>query len=145
MKIESDVFLNNNKIPALYTCDGKGIQPPLKILNVPEKAKSLALIIDDPDAPNGDFVHWVVWNLDPKTFIIENGTAPKDAIEGYTNLNKSGWVAFCPPSGLHHYNFKLYALDAVLSLPKSANKADLLRVMKGHIIENAILVGLYGR
>ena len=145
MKIESDIFINNGKIPVEYTCDGNRIQPPLKIFDVPTEAKSLALIVDDPDAPSGDFVHWIVWNIDPKTVIIENGNVSEEAIEGYTSLNKPGWVAPCPPSGIHHYNFKLYALDIILSIPKSSNKTDLILAMDKHIINNATLVGLYGR
>ena len=145
MKIESDVFSNNDTIPTLYTCDGGGIRPSLKISDAPEEAKSLALIVDDPDAPNGDFAHWVIWNIDPKTYVIENDNLPLGATEGYTSLNRPGWVAPCPPSGIHHYNFKLYALDVVLSMPKSSNKADLILAMDKHIIDGAALVGLYGR
>jgi Raf kinase inhibitor-like YbhB/YbcL family protein len=144
MKIESDVFVNNGKIPARYTCYGERIQIPIKIFDAPKDAKSLALIVDDLDAPNGDFVHWVIWNIDPKTSVIENNNL-SDAIEGYTSLGKPGWVAPCPPSGVHHYNFKLYALDIILSIPKSSAKADLVHAMNGHIIDNTILVGLYGR
>jgi len=144
MKIESDVFVNNGKIPVRYTCNGEGMQIPIKISDVPKDAKSLALIVDDPDAPNGDFVHWVVWNIDPKTLVIENNNI-SGATEGYTSLGKPGWVAPCPPSGIHHYNLKLFALDTLLSMPKSSGKADLIRAMEGHIIDNAVLVGLYGR
>ena len=145
MKIESDIFINNGKIPVEYTCDGNGIQPPLKISDVPAEAKSLAFIVDDPDAPNGDFVHWIIWNIDPKTLIIENNNVPTGAVEGYTSLNKSGFIPPCPPSGIHHYNFKLYALDTILSIPKSSNKVNLIRAMNKHIINNVTLVGLYGR
>ena len=144
MKIESDVFVNSGKIPVLYTCNGESKQPPLKISEVPKGAKSLALIVDDPDAPSGDFVHWVVWNINPEISVIENGNIP-GAIEGHTSLNRPGWIAPCPPSGMHHYNFKLYALDIVLSLPKSSTKIDLIRAMGGYIIDNTTLVGLYGR
>ncbi len=144
MKIESSVFADNGKIPVEYTCDGKETQPPLKISGAPKDAKSLTLIVDDPDAPSGDFVHWVVWNIDPQISVIKNGNVP-GAMEGYTSLNKPGWVAPCPPSGIHHYNFKLYALDIVLSIPKSSTKIALLRAMDRHIIGNATLVGLYGR
>lgn len=144
MKIESDAFVNNGNIPEQYTCYGKGIFIPLKISDVPQNAKSLALIVDDPDAPNGNFVHWVVGNIDPKTSVIENGFIP-NAVEGQTSLNKPGWVAPCPPSGVHHYNFKLYALDTLLSIEESSAKASLVNAMAGHIIESATLVGLYGR
>ena len=145
MKIESDIFLNNGTIPIEYTCNGKGNQVPLKISDVPPEAKSLALIMDDPDAPSGDFVHWVIWNLDPKTSLIEHSRFLAGSMEGYTSLNKPGWVAPCPPSGVHHYNFKLYALDTLLSIPSSSNKAGLIRAMDKHILDSATLVGLYGR
>jgi Raf kinase inhibitor-like YbhB/YbcL family protein len=144
MKIESDVFVDSKMIPTQYTCYGEKTQIPIKILDVPKEAKSLALIVDDPDAPNGNFVHWVIWNINPQTSVIENNNLP-GAVEGNTSLGKPGWVAPCPPSGTHHYNFKLYALDAILSIAKSSTKADLISAMSGYIIENATLVGLYGR
>ncbi len=145
MKIESNVFADNKMIPVQYTCYGDKTQIPIKILDVPNNAKSLALIVDDPDAPGGNFVHWVVWNINPNTLIIENNRNIKNAVEGYTSLGKPGWIPPCPPSGTHHYNFKLYALDTVLSIPKSSTKEDLLRAMNGNIIDRATLVGLYGR
>ena len=145
MKIESSVFTNNGKIPVEYACDGKSAQPPLKISDVSQNAKSLALIVDDPDAPNGDFVHWVVWNINPQISVIENGRAPNGAMEGYTSLNKPGWVAPCPPSGTHHYYFKLYALDIILLIPEPSTKIDLVRAMAGHIIDQTTLLGLYAR
>lgn len=145
MKIESDVFIDHDKIPTLYTCNGEGKQPPLKISGVVEKAESLALIVDDPDAPSGDFVHWIMWNISPETLRIENEIPPLGAIEGYTSLNKPGWVAPCPPSGIHHYNFKLYALDSTLFLPASSDKKALVQAMEGHILEESILIGLYGK
>ncbi len=144
MKIESDVFPNDGMIPVQYTCYGDKTQIPLKISGVPQNAKSLGLIVDDPDAPNGDFVHWVVWNIEPETSIIENNNLP-GAVEGNTSLNKPGWVPPCPPSGTHHYNFKLYALDTLLSIPKSSNKVDFIQATKGHVIDYKVLIGLYGR
>ena len=143
MKIESDVFINNGRIPVEYTCNGGGAEVPLSISGVPEEAKSLALLVDDPDAPSGDFVHWVVWNIDPKVSAIEG--KPVGSVEGHTSLGKPGYVPPCPPSGVHHYYFKLYALDTVLSIAKSSGKEDLLRAMEGHILGSSKLVGLYGR
>lgn len=145
MRIESDIFINNSKIPTQYTCYGDGIQIPLKVFGVPENAKSLAIIVDDPDAPNGDFVHWVIWNIDPTISVIESDNVPIDAVEGNTSLGKPGWVPPCPPSGVHHYNFKVFALDAMLSISELSNKEDLMKIIKGHVIEVASLVGLYGR
>ncbi len=143
MKIESEVFENNRNIPVKYTCRGEGTRPALIISGVPEEAKSLALIVDDPDAPSGDFVHWVAWNIDPKISRISEGDRADE--EGYTSLGKPGYVAPCPPSGVHHYHFKLYALDQMLSLPRSSTKADLLKAMEGYILESATLTGLYGK
>jgi Raf kinase inhibitor-like YbhB/YbcL family protein len=145
MQIKSNIFANNGNIPVQYTCDGAGTQVPLEIFGVPASAKSLALIVDDPDAPMGLFVHWVVWNIDPKTFIIENAKVPAGAVEGFTGLNKPGFVAPCPPTGIHHYHFKLYALDTLLSIPNSTNEAGLVSAMNDHIIKDASLVGLYGK
>ena len=145
MRIESDIFVNNEEIPSKYSCDGEGLQPPLRVFDAPKNTKSLALIVDDPDAPGGDFVHWVIWNIDPKVSVIENNKPSPEALEGHTSLNKSGWVPPCPPSGVHHYHFKLYALDKTLSIPESSAKMDLIRAMNGHIIENTTLVGLYAR
>ena len=144
MKIESNVFENNKMIPTQYTCYGEGSQIPISISGVPENAKNLALIVDDPDAPNGEFVHWVIWNIPPETLtIVDNDLS--QAVEGYTSLDKPGFVAPCPPSGIHHYNFNLYALDSTLSIVKSSDKADLIKAMERHIVDRATLVGLYGR
>ncbi len=145
MKLESEIFTNEGKIPVEYTCDGHGSLPALKISEVPESAKSLALIVDDPDAPNGDFVHFVLWNIDPGAKVIDKNNMPMGAVEGNTSLNKPGWVAPCPPFGVHHYNFKLYALDIELSIPNYSNKSDLVSALNEHIIESSTLVGLYGR
>jgi Raf kinase inhibitor-like YbhB/YbcL family protein len=150
MKIESDVFVNNGTISVDYTCNGKGLQPPLKISGVPEKTKSLALIVHDPDAPDPKapskegFTHWVVWNIDPETSVMGKEAA-KGAVMGQTGTGKPGWVPPCPPSGIHRYNFQLYALDTILSIPSSTDKNGLLEAMEGHVIENATLTGLYGK
>jgi Raf kinase inhibitor-like YbhB/YbcL family protein len=146
MKIESDIFADNGNIPVEYTCNGKGTQVPLKISGVPESAKSLALIVHDPDAPReGGFVHWVLWNINPKTSIIESGALPAGSVEGYTGVGKPGWIAPCPPSGVHRYIFYLYALDTILSIPESSGKTELLEAMKGHTIDTVKLTGLYGK
>ena len=144
MKITSNVFENNGTIPVAYTCNGTEMQPPLVVQDVPKDAKSLALIVFDPDAPNGGFIHWVVWGINPKISVIENGNSAS-ATEGYTGLGKPGWVAPCPPTGIHHYNFSLYALDTALSIPLSSTRTDLLTAMQGHIIDQAVLIGLYGK
>ncbi len=143
MTLQSPVFVDKEKIPVKYSCDGEDINPPLVISGVPQNAKSLALIVDDPDAPTGDWVHWLVWNISPQTKRIDENSVPAGAIEGMTDFGRVGWGGPCPPNGQHHYQFKLYALDIVLNLPAGANKAALLSAMEGHILAEAKLVGLY--
>ncbi len=144
MKIKSD-FENNGNIPTKFTCDGENISPPLEISEIPAEAKTLAIISDDPDAPAGTWVHWVVWNIpvegDIKT--IAEGESP--GTEGKTDFGSIGYGGPCPPSGTHRYFFKVYALDTELDLTKGATKAELEKAMEGHIIDKAELIGLYSR
>lgn len=144
MKISSVVFENNGKIPKKYTCDGENVSPPLKISNVPKNAKSLALILDDPDAPKGTFTHWTVWGISPKKSQFGEGEK-KGFIEGTTSLNKPGYVGPCPPSGVHRYFFKLYALDSQVDISTKSKKQELAAAMQNHIIQTATLVGKYSR
>lgn len=145
MKLTSPVFNNNQNIPKKYTCDGENVNPSLSIYEVPQNTKSLTLIMDDPDAPMGTWVHWTVWNIDPKTTEIAENSVPNNATQGTTSFGKPGYGGPCPPSGTHRYFFKLYALDTTLTIPSSSDKADLEKTMEGHIFEKAELVGLYGR
>jgi len=146
MKITSPEFEQEQKIPMTYTCDGDDKSPPLKIEDVPENAKSLALINDDPDAPGGMWVHWVVWNISPTTTEIAEGQNMEGlAVEGTTDFRRTGYGGPCPPSGNHRYYFKLYALDTTLDLPDSTTKKQLEAAMEGHIIEQAELMGKYNR
>jgi hypothetical protein len=145
MIITSPLFQHNGFIPSRYTCDGDNINPPLEIKDVPKEAKSLVLIVDDPDAPGDTWIHWTVWNINPKTARIAENGVPGQATEGKTSLGKSGYNGPCPPSGTHRYFFKLYALDAILDLSFQADKATLQKAMEGHILENAELIGLYSR
>ena len=145
LSISSPVFENNGSIPGKYTCDGLDVNPPLKIDNVPSEAKSLALIMDDPDAPRGIWVHWVVWNIDPKTEEIREDTVPKGSVQGINDFEKRDYGGPCPPSGTHRYFFKLYALDTLLNFSSDAGKAGLEKAMKGCIIAQAQIVGLYKR
>ncbi len=128
-----------------YTCDGKEKNPPFQFFDVPTEAKSLVLIVDDPDAPGGDFVHWLVWNIDPRTTEITEASVPPGAIQGTTDFGTTGYGGPCPPSGTHRYQFKLYALDTSLSLPPSTKKSALEAAMKGYVLTEARLVGLYKR
>mgnify|MGYP003394717907 CR=1 FL=1 len=146
MKITSLVFKNNDKIPAKYTCDGENINPPLTISGVPEEAKSLVLIVDDPDATRGyTWLHWTLWNINPDTKEIAENSVPNGATQGKTDFGKSGWGGPCPPSGSHHYFFKLFALDVILELPCGASLDELQKTIEGHILEKVELIGLYSR
>lgn len=145
MQLTSPAFQHNASIPALYTCDERNISPPLQLVNVPQDAKSLALIVDDPDAPGGDFVHWTVWNIPPSINALQAGATPTGITEGMTDFGKSGYGGPCPPSGVHRYQFKLYALDTTLSLGPSATKRDLEAAMEGRILAQTLLVGTYQR
>lgn len=145
MDILSPKFSNNNYLPQKYTCDGEDINPPLKFQDVPETARSLVLIVDDPDAPMGDFVHWTVWNIDPGVKEIAEDSVPLDGVEGITDFGASGYGGPCPPDGMHRYYFKLYALDIRLSLDSQAKKRDIEIAMQGHILDEAVLVGFYER
>lgn len=145
MSISSPAFENNAVIPKVYTCDGDDTNPPLAFSQVPPAAKSLALIVDDPDAPMGIWVHWVMWNLKPETVAIGANSVPPGAMQGRNDWHKNSYGGPCPPSGSHRYFFKLYALDALLDLGPSATKKDLERAMDGHIIATAEIVGLYAR
>lgn len=143
IKITSPAFAENAKIPAQYTCDGQDKSPPLNVEDVPSNARSLALIVDDPDAPGGTWVHWVLWNIDAGTREIATGSLPKNAVQGINDFKKNGYGGPCPPSGTHRYFFKLYALDTLLDLPKKTTKADLERAMKAHIVGQAEIIGRY--
>jgi len=145
MNISSPAFTDNAAIPSKYTCDGEDINPELEISDVPEKAKSLVLIADDPDAPVGLWIHWLIWNIDPKTTSIEENSVPDGAQEGTTSFGKTGYGGPCPPDKEHRYFFKLYALDTTLSLDSNETKEELESAMEGHIIDQTELVGLYDR
>lgn len=146
MKIISSAFEENASIPAKYTCDGENINPPLAVSGVPVEAKSLALILDDPDAPSaGGFVHWVVFNFDPKTIEIAENSVPAAAVQSQNGAGQARYTGPCPPTGAHHYHFRLYALDSALDLDSSVKREDVEQAMAGHILNRAELVGLYER
>jgi len=148
--ITSSAFNEGGMIPAKYTCDGRNISPPLKWEDAPAGTKSFALIGDDPDAPVGVWVHWVMWNIpaDVKELgenVEPKGDLPNGSKQGITDFRRPGYGGPCPPSGTHRYYFKLYALDTMLDLAGSATKADLLKAMKGHILAEGQLMGKYKR
>jgi Raf kinase inhibitor-like YbhB/YbcL family protein len=144
MKISSTAFENNSFIPSRYTCEGLDRNPPLEFKNVPAEAKSLVLIVDDPDAPMKTFIHWTVWNIDPKTTEINENSCPKDAIEGVSSGGKKGYCSPCPPSGAtHRYFFKLFALDKMLDLGPNSYIKDIEMAIEGHVFAKAEFIGLY--
>jgi hypothetical protein len=144
MRLTSEEFENCEYIPPDFTCDGDNVNPPLEIHDVPDNAESLALVMDDLDAPGGSFVHWLAWNIPPETKEIDSGNSlPLDSVCGITSAGRADYVGPCPPNGEHRYFFKLYALDTMLDLQKTANKNDLEKAMQGHIIDKTELIGLY--
>ena len=148
--LTSSAFKEGETIPRKYTCDGSDFSPPLKWDNVPAQAKSLALIVDDPDAPMGTWVHWVIFNISPKTTgLPENVPAqeslPDGALQGKNDFRNYGYGGPCPPGGTHRYFFKLYALDTILDLKAGCSKAQLVKVIQGRIIGEGQLMGRYSR
>ncbi len=143
MKLKSSLFRHNGAFPEKFTCDGEGDNPPLDISDVPDHAKSLALVLRDPDAVEGVFIHWLVWNIDPKTEHIEVDSVPKGAVQGMTTNKKNHYVPPCPPSGTHRYTFILYALDTKLDLPSTATVEDLNIALDGHVIDKTDLLAFY--
>jgi Raf kinase inhibitor-like YbhB/YbcL family protein len=144
MKIESPAFGPDETIPAKYTCDGENINPQLDISGIPADAVSIVLIVDDPDAPVGTWVHWTVWNIDPGTEEIAENSVPGSSVEGVTDFGVPGYGGPCPPSGKHRYFFKVYALDTTLDLDTNATAKDVEDAMQDHILDSAELIGLYG-
>lgn len=150
MKLTSKVFKQEETIPKKYTCDGKDVSPPLRWENAPDNTKSFALIFDDPDAPAGTWVHWVIFNMPADVdSLAENVTPSKElangARQGINDFHKYGYGGPCPPGEEHRYFFKLYALDKKLNLQSGATKSELINAMEGHIIARAELIGLYAR
>ncbi len=136
MTITSREFADGQAIPARFTCEGQSSPPPLALRGAPPKARSLALLVTDPDAPGGTFTHWLVWNIPPSS----------PTVAGMLGTNDFGNVTYgapCPPSGEHRYIFTLYALDTELTLPSRSKRADVERAMQGHVIAQAVLTGKY--
>jgi Raf kinase inhibitor-like YbhB/YbcL family protein len=150
MKITSAAFEEGGMIPRHYTCEGDDVSPALTWTGVPPEAKSLALICDDPDAPMGTWVHWVLYNLPASVNGLQEAVPPEKELkngarQGRNDFRKIGYGGPCPPGGTHRYYFKLYALDMVLSLPAGASKAELVKAMEGHILAQGQLMGKYKR
>lgn len=130
-------------IPQRYTCEGENICPTLIIADPPVQTRSLVILMHDPDARSGDFAHWLIWNIDPAVEEILEETTPIGATEGTNDFGDLFWGGPCPPSGTHRYEFKLYALDTMLTLPVTSKKDDLKNAIKGHVLEETSLTGLY--
>ncbi len=145
--LTSPAFSEGKPIPPRFTADGPDLSPELRIQGAPEGTVSFALIMDDPDAPMGTWVHWVVWNIPGDTAVIPEGGPPGGAVEGTNSWGRTGWGGPSPPrgTGVHRYVFKLYALDTTLDLPASTDKAGLLKAMEGHVLGEARLMGTYTR
>jgi len=140
LTITSPAFSEGTDIPVKYSCKGENVNPALKIESIPSEAKSLAVIVEDPDAPHGIFDHWVAWNLQPHDMIAENS---KEGVQGKNGKGGTGYTGPCPPSGTHRYQFKVYALDAMLELPFATNKKNLMNAMKEHVIAGGELTGMF--
>jgi len=151
LEMKSSAFENGGFIPSKYTCEDEDISPPLSWSDVPKGTKSFALICDDPDAPFGVWVHWVIFNIpaDKRKLeenILKKGLLPERIIQGLNDFGKVGWGGPCPPPGKpHRYIFKLYALDTILSIEEGATKEELIEAMKSHILTETKLIGIYQR
>lgn len=143
LSISSTAFKNEADVPSKYTCDGEDINPPLRISGMPEGAKTMVLIVDDPDAPVGVWDHWIVWNIPADTTSIPEDSVP--GVQGINSWGRNDWGGPCPPSGTHRYIFKLYALDVELDIEAESDKTDLETAMEGHVLEQAELIGKYSR
>ncbi len=141
--LSSPVFEPNQPIPQKYSCVGQSINPPLNIQNPPAETKSFTLIVEDPDAPNGGFTHWVLFNISPEQLTIDEHSAP--GVEGQNGAGSIGYVGPCPPSGTHHYHFKLFALNITLPLKAGATKSEVENSQKNHILAQTSLIGLFSK
>jgi Raf kinase inhibitor-like YbhB/YbcL family protein len=145
LRISSPAFENSGKIPKEYTCDGKNVNPPLKVENVPSNAKSFALVFDDIDAPRGTYVHWIVWNIHPGLKEMRENSVPEGGVQGMNDFKKRNYGGPCPPGRAHKYVFRIYALDTLLNLNPNGTKKNLEKAMEGHVISGAQLTGSYKR
>jgi Raf kinase inhibitor-like YbhB/YbcL family protein len=150
MNITSTAFNKGDPIPRKYTCDGQDMSPPLSWSGAPSGTKAFALIADDPDAPGGTWVHWVLYNIPAGTTDLKEGvpaskTLPDGTVQGINDFKKPGYGGPCPPGGTHRYFFKLYALSAILELETGATEQELLRAMDGNILGETRLMGTYSR
>lgn len=145
IKLTSTAFQNNSAIPAKYSCLGQDINPPLEISGVPQEAKALALVMNDPDAPGGTWTHWVMWNIDPTTTTIAENSVPAGAMEGSNSWGKRKYGGPCPPSGTHRYFFKVYALKTKIELSRTATSEVLEHAIRTLTLGTAELMGTFSK
>lgn len=148
IELVSSAFSNMKPIPVKYTCDGQDVSPPLKWSGIPQNAKSIVLIVDDPDAPKGTWVHWVLYDIPPGVDSLSENQPRTDTLssgakQGLTDFKRIGYGGPCPPSGTHRYFFKIYALDTILNLSAGKTKKEIENAIKDHIISQGELVGTY--
>ncbi|MHB9020021.1 MAG: YbhB/YbcL family Raf kinase inhibitor-like protein [Minisyncoccota bacterium] len=145
MKIYTNSFENSGRIPVKFTCDGENSNPEIYIEDAPKEAKSLVLIVEDPDSPNGNWIHWLVWNIDPKIKIIKENSVPAGVTIGLNDFKNREYGGPCPFKGEHRYFFKIFAVDKLLDLPSASRKEDLERAMTGSILDKSEFMGRYSR
>ncbi len=143
LEVTSTAFKAGEAIPSEYSCKGENINPPLEIHGVPSSAKSLVLIVDDPDAPSGLFTHWIVWNIAPSTAGVAQKGIPDSGVEGTNDFGRKGYGGPCPPSGTHRYFFRVFALDQRLELSAGARRSALNKAMVGHLVAEGELMGRF--
>ncbi|MGN6436278.1 MAG: YbhB/YbcL family Raf kinase inhibitor-like protein [Agriterribacter sp.] len=142
LNVSSEAFAHEEEIPVKYTCNGEGINPPLDISNIPDETQTLALIVEDPDAPGGTYDHWIVWNIDPVSVLKENFSP---GISGSNSAGKTGYHPPCPPDGTHRYYFHVFALDVAFDLAPGASREELQQLMEPHILAKGTIMGRYGK
>lgn len=142
-QLMSPAFRESSSIPPQYTCKGQGVSPPLNILHCDPSAKSLALIMHDPDAPVGDYTHWLMWDIATSTETIAANSVPVGAVQGTNSNNKLGYMGPCPPSGQHRYMFELYCLDTSLGLESGSSRRQLEEALEGHVLASHTLTGMF--
>jgi len=144
--LKSTAFADGKPIPDQYSCWGEGISPPLEWSEAPAGTKSFALIVDDPDAPSGTYVHWIIYNIPASSTGLPEAVAPEaqlqdGSLQGMNSSRRTGFTSPCPPSGTHRYYFKLHALDTALDLASGATKDQLLKAIQGHVLAEGQLMG----
>lgn len=145
MKITSSAFTEGSMLPKKYTCQGENMRPPFEISDPPENTRGFAIIVHDHDAESKDFVHWIIWNINPAVRKLEKNTTPVGAREGINDAGKVGWSGPCPPSGKHRYEFHLYALHSTIDLPATSDKTTIREKIQEYLLEEAAILAVYDK